>query len=567
MLPASQVEELWNLLGKGLRATQLYLPNNPVYQRAVDNIREVFRRIWQATDDLVFTVGEGELRWEDQVVYQHSQKSENVAWTLFKDGIRSLTFKPGVEDEEVVRFLGILQKARTLQADAADDLLTLLWEQDFHFVAYTFRELISDNAVPIEPGETAGAPASSAGGGPRVVEREAPQAAGASEGGSGAAEAAPAAGLVSTDDFDTTLYFLEDKEVEYLQQEVDREYSQDLRRNVLTMLFDLLELQTYSTVRAELLSILENFIPYLLAAGDFRSVAYILRETRVVLQRARELIPEHRTALETLPTRLSQPEALAQLLQSLDEATVHPTEEELGELFQELRAEALPTLMAWLPKLANERVRGLVMAAAERLAQINAPEVLKALASDDHAAQLEMVRLAGRLKLPGAPDGMGPLLDHGDREVKLAVVEALTAIGSPSALRLLERAIEDAERDVRIAAVKYVASRGHRNAFDRISAAVLGGKLRDTDLTEKIAFFEAYGTMAGAAGIAPLEKILEPKGGLLGKRGDPESRACAAMALGKIGRPESRAVLERARDDKEALVRNAVSRALRESGA
>lgn len=567
MLPASQVEELWNLLGKGLRATQLYLPNNPVYQRAVDNIREVFRRIWQATDDLVFTVGEGELRWEDQVVYQHSQKSENVAWTLFKDGIRSLTFKPGVEDEEVVRFLGILQKARTLQADAADDLLTLLWEQDFHFVAYTFRELISDNAVPIEPGETAGAPASSAGGGPRVVEREVPQGAGTAEGGSGAAEAAPAAGLVSTDDFDTTLYFLEDKEVEYLQQEVDREYSQDLRRNVLTMLFDLLELQTYSTVRAELLSILENFIPYLLAAGDFRSVAYILRETRVVLQRARELIPEHRTALETLPTRLSQPEALAQLLQSLDEATVHPTEEELGELFQELRAEALPTLMAWLPKLANERVRGLVMAAAERLAQINAPEVLKALASDDHAAQLEMVRLAGRLKLPGAPDGMGPLLDHGDREVKLAVVEALTAIGSPSALRLLERAIEDAERDVRIAAVKYVASRGHRNAFDRISAAVLGGKLRDTDLTEKIAFFEAYGTMAGAAGIAPLEKILEPKGGLLGKRGDPESRACAAMALGKIGRPESRAVLERARDDKEALVRNAVSRALRESGA
>src|SRR5256886_9046359 len=92
-----------------------------------------------------------------------------------------------------------------------------------------------------------------------------------------------------------------------------------------------------STVRAELISITENFIPYLLGAADFRSVAFILRETRVILQRARELIPEHRQALESLPARLSQREALSQLIQSLDEATVHPTEEELSELFQELR--------------------------------------------------------------------------------------------------------------------------------------------------------------------------------------------------------------------------------------
>src|SRR3989440_8056546 len=51
----------------------------------------------------------------------------------------------------------------------------------------------------------------------------------------------------------------------------------------------------------------------------FRSVALILRETRAILQRARELIPEHRTTLEGLPARLSQHDALSQLLQSLDE--------------------------------------------------------------------------------------------------------------------------------------------------------------------------------------------------------------------------------------------------------
>ncbi|HLB81513.1 MAG TPA: HEAT repeat domain-containing protein [Gemmatimonadales bacterium] len=537
------------VLSKGIRATQLYLPNNPVYQRAVDNIRAAFRQIWQATDDLVFDVGETELRWEDNVVYNQDQRNESIAWTLFKDGVRSLSFRPGVEEIEIVRFLGVLQQARNLQADAPDDLLTLLWAQDFQFVAYTFRELASENAVPIEKGETIPSTAP-----PQVrqqVQDEAPP---------------KREGLVSIDDFDTTLYFLEDSEVDYLKKDVDREYSQDLRRNVLSMLFDLLELQTYGTVRAELISIVENFIPYLLGAGDFRSVAYILRETRAILQRAREIIPEHRKTLEGLPGRLSQREALSQLLQSLDEAAMHPTEEELAELFQELSPEALPTLMGWIAKLHNERVKDLVQAAAARLAQANAGEVLKALGSEDSGAQLEMVKLAGRLKLPGAPDGMEPLLASGDRGLKLAVVEALTAIASPAALRLLERAIDDSDRDVRIAGVRFLASRGYRNAAARVEAIVSGSKLRNADLTEKMAFFEAYGTLVGAKGIPALDKLLVAKG-LLGKREDPETRACAAMALGKVRTPEARAVLERAAQDKEPLVRNAVARALREVGA
>jgi len=373
-------------------------------------------------------------------------------------------------------------------------------------------------------------------------------------------------GVVSVDDFDTTLYFLDDKEVEYLHKEVEREYAQDLRRNVLAMLFDLLELQTYGTVRSELISILENFIPYLLGAGDFRSVAFILRESKVIQQRARELIPEHRQTLESLPGRLSQPEALSQLLQSLDEAAGHPSEEELSELFTELRAEALGTLMGWLGKLNNERVRELVKGSAERLATSHGPEVLKALGSDDPSVQLEMVRLAGRLKLPGAPDGMGPLLESGDRELKLVVVEALTTIASPNAMRLLEKAIDDSDRDVRIAAVKFLGQRGHRNAFPRIEAAVLGSKLKDADLTEKMTYFEAYGALAGATGIPVLEKILVPKGGMLSRKEDPETRACAAMALGKIRAPAARDVLQKVMQDKEPLVRNAVSRALREVG-
>jgi len=545
-LPPAQVEELLSLIGKGLRAVQLYLPNNPVYQRAIENVRVSCRKIWPVTDDLVLDVQETDLRWESNVVYSHEQKNESIAWTLFKDGVRSVTLRPGVEDTELVRFMQVLHQARTLQADAADDLLTLLWQEDFQCLSYTFRELSLDAGSPIESEE---APTASPTDVRQQVEQEVP----------------PQRDTVSVDEFDTTLYFLDDKEIAYLQGEVEREYAQDLRHNVLSLLFDLLELQTYGTVRAELISIVENFIPYLLGSGDFHSVAYILRELGVVLQKGRELIPEHRRALEAIPARLSLPEALSQLLQSLDEATVHPSEEELGDLFKELKTDALMTLASWVSRLSNERVKTLVKRSAERLATQNPAEVLKALASPDAGAALEMVRLAGRLRLSAAPEGMGRLLEEGDRETKLAVVDALTSIASPTALRMLEAAVEDSDRDVRIAAIRFLSSRGHRGAFQRIETAITGGKLRQSDLTEKMAFFEAYGALAGSAGIPALERLLIPRG-LLSRREDAETRACAAMALGKIRSPEARAVLERASQEKDALVRNAVSRALREMG-
>src|SRR5438132_1521812 len=135
---------------------------------------------------------------------------------------------------------------------------------------------------------------------------------------------------------------------------------------------------------------------------------------------------------------------------------------------------------------------------------ISSCAALSALASEDSAAQLEMVRLTGRLKPPGAPDGMEPLLASGDRTLKLAVVDALQAISSPSAMRLLEKAIDDSDRDVRIAAVRFLAARGYRNAATRVEGAVTGGKLKNADLTEKMAFFEAFGSLVGGKAIAVL---------------------------------------------------------------
>ena len=162
LLPASQVTELVNGIMKAMRAFQMYLPNNPIHQRAADNLRAAFPPVWAVLDELVLQVRETELVWEDQVVYEQLQKSESFAWLLYKDGLRLLTLTRGVEADEIQRFLEVVNRARFLPPDASDDLLTLLWEQDFHRIQYQFSEPYADLAPPEAAPEAEEAPQAAA---------------------------------------------------------------------------------------------------------------------------------------------------------------------------------------------------------------------------------------------------------------------------------------------------------------------------------------------------------------------------------------------------------------------
>ncbi len=546
------IQGVLQTLDKGLRAFKLYLPNNPIFQRAAENIRTAFEGLWPSFDELVLHVSESDFVWDDDVVWSDDNKSNSITWTLYQDGVRTLTLKPGVERKEIVDFLHVIRRVGDLPADSPDDLLTLLWEVDFEFLEYTYLDVAQVEAGEFEEPADHERPVSETAVRQQLeedveeTERELP-------------------GIVSMDDFDSTLYFLDDEEIEYLKSEIDREYRQDLNANILSMLFDLLELQKPPDVRDEVIETIENLLPHLLSSGDFSSVAMILTELRVVEARAEELIPKHRERLARFPHRLSEPDAIGQLLQSLDNATVHPTEEELGQLFAGLQPSALEHVLKWLPKLATERVRELLKSAAARLADEHPEDIAAALASDDPHFLIELFDVISRTQTGSAKfvPAVQRLLANPETAVRKAAGNALATIGSPAALKALETAVDDPDRDVRIVAVQHLASKKHRGVFAKIQAAIQGKALRSADLTEKKAFFEAFGMLAGASGVDALRPMLHGKG-LFKRKPDSEVRACAAMALGKIGTPEARDVLSAAGREKDPLVKNAVGRALRE---
>jgi HEAT repeat protein len=552
LLVPSQVAELLQTMVKALRAFQMYLPNNPIYQRAIQNVRNAFGPIWAASDELVLTIAETEIVWEEDVVYQQLNKADSLAWTLFKDGMRVLTIQKGAEQDELVRLLETVNRARFLPSEAGDDLMTLLWEQEFVGIKYHFIDFLSDgDGIKGSPRALGEGDASAVEARRQQVREEAP---------------ARPKGIVDLEDFDATLYFLDEAEVNQLTREVQEEYARDARLAALTGLLDLLEIQTDATVRSEILGIIETLFPNLLSKSEFRTVATMIREARVLLSRANDLPPGIRTRLEGLETQLSQPAIVAQLIQSLDETPQLAGNREVTDLMGELRASALGALIEAIPRIATPAVRSLAEATVDRLAAAHGTEVLRLLREPPQDALPAVVALCGRLGLPQAVPGLGELLGHADPGVRVAGVEALAKIGTPSAMGQLERAVDDADRNVRLAAVRAAGARGYKGALKRIEAVVLGKAVKEMDLTEKMAFFEAYGAIAGPPALKTLAGMLQPRG-LLKLTQSSDLRACAAIALGKIRTPEARQVLASAAEDKDLVVRNAVNRALRESAA
>ncbi|MEO8139762.1 MAG: HEAT repeat domain-containing protein [Gemmatimonadota bacterium] len=561
ILPPTQIEELLRTLVKGLRAFQMYLPNNPMYQRAIQNVRGSLQPIWAGgLDRVVLQIVETDIVWEEQVVYHQPNKSDSLAWFLFKDGMRVLTLYPGVEEEEIIRFLEIVQRARTLAADAGDDLLTLLWEQDFTLIQYHFTEFVPDSGVPGLSGE--GAYSQAAPSDPNVAAAQAQETNGKVQ-----EEAPRKTGVVDLEDFDSTLYWLEESEIRAIAQAVEREYAQDLRGNVLNIVFDILEDRKEAWARADVLGTMETYLPHVLNAGDFRSVALILREIRLLVRRPELFTVEERERLDAFTGRLSDPGVLQQILQSVTEAQTPPSEEDLGELFRELRPTGLETVMVWLPKLPlASPVHTLLASAVDRLAENSPQEVLRLLRMPNSEALFSVIALCGRLRLQAAVPGLADTLSHPLASIRLAAAQALDAVGTPGALQALEKAVDDSDREVRIAGVQALGRRGYKGVLRRIEPVVHGKQQREIDLTERMRFFEAYAMIAGPASLESLAAMLS-SGGLFRRKETPEVRACAALAIGRLKTPDARDLLQRYREDKELVVRNAVSRALREAGA
>ena len=549
------VQELLRQLDKTVRLHQLYPATNPTYLKTLEALRAAFREVWAEVNAITLQVTETQFTCGGAVVLDEPEKaSDSLPWTLFKDGVRQLTLSSGFEQQEINALLEIIPKVRRA-LDWEEDVLTLLWAQDFEHLAYRFVDTVSSEGVPLDPSATPGRwPASTtAFTDPKeAVEAARRRAAGASLEGMLRIASAP----------DQDAERARTEAMRHLREGIAHEYAADLRCDVSDVLLDIFETQRDPLVRTEVARQLDALLLLHLSARSFGSLVHVLRESAIAVQRAPAMTLDARGAMERLNARVSDPALLEPLLAWVDGADDRPSASMVSELLARLDGSALGILIQWAAESRHHDLRQLYEACADRMVDAAPTELVKLVNTPHDAVALEAMSRCGAHRLEAAVVALVKQLGSPSEARRAAALAALAVIGSPRANAGVERALGDASAALRTAALKALATAVYRPALARVTEWVRGRDARDMDHNERRALFELFGALCGDAGVPWLASQLDGPKGFFKRKSDPETRACAAAALGRVNSAASREVLRKASNTDEPLIRQAVRAAL-----
>jgi HEAT repeat protein len=536
----AEIREFFVAFVKTARAAQLYVQGNPLLHQFIQDLKDRITEIWENVPNLNFSIHESEIRWLDSVVYREKLGGQdNIAFQLYRDGIRRVELHPGVEDDELRQFIDVLRLAKTLKEDE-DDLLTLMWNCDFQFIRYEYVDVLGDEPpVPQpDPSQEAGKDL------PALPELE----------------LSPELQTPTLrEDFEPSLYFLDETDVAHLQQELRRESDRPVKRDVMVAILDQYEMGDEER-RGEIVDILRQMLPRVLAEGDFSDASFIVGELKRIAENSKHA--DVAEQIDQIISELSQPIVLEQLVRILEDGTVDPNSEALATLLGALKPEAIKVLISAIPTVARKEARDKLLASLDQLASKNPRLMGNMIRSSDPRVASESAKIAGRLKMGGVAEPIAGLLDRDEQEVRLAAVEALVALRTSMSGAPLLEALDDESRDVRVAAAKGLAAMRYSPGAQKLEAYVKGNNLRRRDLTEMLAFYEAYARAAGPKASKLLNRMLNGHRYLWVRYPSPV-RACAARALGLIGGDEADTALNVAEFDKDPMVLSAVHAARR----
>ena len=94
------VRELMHLLVKAQKAQRLYDGKNAISEKLETDLFNRLSEFLESDGDINLVVLEFHLKFEDELVYDTHDRNDSLAFLLYRDGIRRLSFHPGLEPEE-----------------------------------------------------------------------------------------------------------------------------------------------------------------------------------------------------------------------------------------------------------------------------------------------------------------------------------------------------------------------------------------------------------------------------------------------------------------------------------
>ena len=548
----SSIKRLLSLLEKSFKTSRTYGPTSETCQRFLKQLYDQLTAHLGQYQTLIFVVRRFQLQSRGEAVYQKPEARENLAFKLFADGIRELTLREGLSQEELQFFV------ETLGGDydsptSDDDIATRLWQKNLPSISFvTAEDIIKfselDALKPDEEPESLD--------GLLTIYNEIRGAYAEGEGGGGAssAEMKYKPGLKT----DLSGYEVPQEEMKVLQEELRAESERESFAYVRDMLVAILASEgTGSVSSIGLVQLFGKILDSLLEKGNWKLCDIVLEQLQEV-ERRPDLPEEQRTSLASLRNGLGKPEHFKAIQKAL--TSPQGRTEGLLPFLLKFTPAAVPPLITLLGELQNPKHTAVICEALVTLAKDSPEPLVRKLKDPRSVFVRNLLSVMAKTGNPRGAESLGHFARHPDTALRMEAVRVYGTLcrsgnGSP-----LAGFINDAEPSVRLAALKLLARGTYQVPYRVWEPTVHNSEFLNRPLLEIQTIFQTMSQTTGNECIPYWEELISQR--FWFNRKKQEAGALAAEALGRVGTQEGLAALEVGKKRGSRAVRKACAAAL-----
>ncbi len=549
------------LLDKTAKSNRTYGSKNPVAQKFSQQLFEELNGHLSTYSRLTLLVQRSELLYRHVVVYQADKdiRNESIAFRLYSDGIRELTFDPTLTREDLQFFLDSLWSDSNHEEDD-DDIVTRLWSRNLSTISLVTAEEVARATVDdLGSPSTEGSMSSSDSTLRELLDRERrkigtriPDGASQDSGGSSNRSSRFQSGLVG--------YEVTEEELAALAQEIEAESKLNNLLHIMDILTAILAFEKSPALLTKLIDLWGNIVDSLLQVGNWtvlENVFGLLHETDFIRP---DLSDDHKQQVASLLDNLGRAERVKAIETYLNRTPEAKTEG-LSTILLLMKPTAIPALCSLLANLESPSHQAIVSEALVVLARDQSDPLLKGLSDRRPTYVRNLLSILVKWNNPKFGESVEKLVRHQDAQVRKEAIRAVGLLRPSGNGEKLVACVGDEDEGVRIATLKLLTSGQYTAPFSLWSPILTEDRFNDRPMSERRAVFHAVRATCGDEAVSFWEGLLT-EWSWTNRKKKEESALLAAEALGKLATPMATAALELGIKKGGAAVRQACTMAL-----
>ncbi len=556
------VRLLLNLLDKTFRTARTYGLGHQLAQKFVERLHDELIAQLKVCGTLSLLVRRFEFYYQGKVVYQKPSPTENLAFKLYAEGIRELSFAQGLSRDDLIQFLESLGADQDTAGADDEDTVTRLWAKDLSTVSIVTAEQIvrgsaADDPLMPQDAVTLNTPTS------RLKEitaaaiahQEHEKALG------GKHRVDSSATSASKTDFRPSLpeYEVSPQELNQLAAQIEAESLRDDSAYLADLWSTILASEQSASLLYEILDLLAEILETLIQAGDWKPLSILVGRLSEIKHRSDLTMEHHQKVLQLLDSLAGRKhlQAMAQTLNANPQTATH----DLLAFLQTFRRSAIPSLCGLLGNLKFENHRLTVCEAVMTLAK-DMPELLTEGLTDPRSDYVrDLLFIIANLGNPRLADSVFPLAAHRDPKVRLEALRTLEVLRPSGTGMHLIGLLNDSDEFVRLEALNLLELGNYASPFSLWAPIVTHKEFHHRSISEIEAFFQAMSQVVREEAVQYWRQLvtqwLWPQ-----RKKKQEIGALAAEALGRIGSPAAISALEAGKKRLNRFIRNACTDSL-----